>query len=308
METRFIYRANAVAVGGYLTAPAPAPIPLQAPLSLPVSGGAGAAECVAFSVGSLVSVRRAATRVAGGVLPNDRGWGTTSEVILEGLSLVGGRVTADRLVGRLTSVHAPETTGPREGRISTAGTRIEGLRVDGFPVSFVDNSKTFATLDTSAAVSDAFAGNRDAFRELALKEFFWSGEVPADAPNALKAVAEPYRAQTRRPNGPAPTLRGLIACSVVTAVKLPREARARTWGNWIGIPGVGCLQLGELLIGSSYRRLTLLRLELDSAYAPPPVALRTTAARKKKGDDDPVAPDVGQMSFGGVETDGTPHP
>lgn len=121
-------RGDANALGGYLEEPFQKVIPPLAPASLPAVGGFATSRSEAFTFEEIVSCSSAYTRVSG----QEHTDGSVSILVtaaIEGLNLLEV-IEAERIVAQL-SIEVPSDRGPF--RISTAGSKFEGLRVAGQP-------------------------------------------------------------------------------------------------------------------------------------------------------------------------------
>ena len=115
---RFAYMASAVALGGQIEKPYADVLDSQAATALPPMGGRGVAKVENYRYGQvergsyahIVSMDSAHSEVFGG--RNEFGEVVTlTTVTVTGLN-IGNRVTADRIVARLTSVRMPGTNEP----------------------------------------------------------------------------------------------------------------------------------------------------------------------------------------------------
>ncbi len=97
---------------------------------LPPAGGVASAKIDHFAFGDIVRVGRGSANVVGEEDQAGERWATMLEVRLEEVSILG-QVTIDQIVLRLVSSH-PWESGT--GTCSAAGTRMEGIRIQGRPV------------------------------------------------------------------------------------------------------------------------------------------------------------------------------
>lgn len=252
MEPRFIYRANALALGGRLGPPDPSIVESQGSLVLSIDGGGGHVECGPYRHGKLISFERAYARVLGSRPKPDGPWETLSTVTIERLN-IGDMVTADRIVARLVSQHPAEKGQPR---IIPLGSTFENLRIAHQRVSYEDLAPVFTQHGTFDDVKRAYEGDK-AFRAIAQRDLLWSGP-PKDAP---APVAESVRWHARFKYPEPPSSHGTIPAAIFGNIKVEG---LDTCGNVVIVPGFGRVALGELLIQEDSRRLIMLRLELGS--------------------------------------------
>jgi hypothetical protein len=148
----FHYHAQGHAFSGEFVRPQIHKIAALGSASLPLTGGEGHGHSESFALDGLVSLKRAYSHVSGSVTTSGIHTSHVTSVV-EGLNILDV-VTADRVVARLSSEHAPKQ---KEGHIIAVGTYIENLRVSGCPVEIeFDHSlflkhKTFAELSKNLA-------------------------------------------------------------------------------------------------------------------------------------------------------------
>lgn len=236
----FHFHAHAQALGGEFRHPLWSIIPTQATASLPTVGGHATAEATDFHFQDFIHIRHAHTHISGkrrqarnpdGSCKVDRAgkeiieFVTHSSTTLTGLNILG-RLTFDRIVSRLSSIHV---NGNPEGHITADDSRFEGFRIDGqeFEVKLQHDllvkSQTFAELARTLASNPKF-GKIDAKRQVA-----------------------------------SCTLIDTIA----TKKKLPGVT---VQGNLITIDNFGKIFLAEVFAEVGTRTLTMLHLELGSPH------------------------------------------
>jgi hypothetical protein len=240
----YSFRADANALGGFLEQPDRKLIPTLAPVSLPCVGGFAMARSEAFTLDNIVSCSAAYSRVSG--QENDNGSISilvTAEV--ENLNILDV-VEADRIVAKLSIVIPPDRGGLK---VSTAGSRFDGLRLQGHPRKPQLNPRLqecdeqgraqFATAEhiweigTQQAenVTKAFAGRDNA--AWAEKRVKWVRKDAASISSALCSLVEGFA--TGKPEH---------RCHVVE------------------IPGFGRFFFGELLVTPDSAQLVSIRAEL----------------------------------------------
>jgi hypothetical protein len=253
----FHYHASAHALSGQFWRPFQRVIEVQAPTTLPSIGGVGNSRVDNFRLDNLVSCKAGYTHVLGSEMEVKDAQGRariahTTQVTstVEGLNILDV-ITADRIVGRLTSVHdAEDKDAGGEARIIMIGSRFENFRVAGCE-AYVHLHRDLLTLDTFLAV-----------RKLPEKDEFWKL-----AAESVKAI-DPEAKIEKRP----PEAHGALLCSLVKEVKfkcldegqdvcpgVTRHGRHR-----FHVREFGNVFLGEVLFQHSQKTLTMLRVELGS--------------------------------------------
>jgi len=253
----FHYHASAHALSGQFWRPFQRIIEVQAPSTLPSIGGVGNSRVENFRLDNLVSFKAGYTHVMGSEMELKDAQGRpriahTTQVTstVEGLNVLDV-ITADRIVGRLTSIHDVEDQDAGgEARIIMIGSRFENFRVAGCE-AYVHLHPELLTLDTFLAV-----------RKLPEKHEFW--KLAADT---VKAVDPDAKIEKR-----APEAHGALLCSLVKEVKfkcldegqdvcpgVERHGRHR-----FHVREFGNVFLGEVFFQHGQKTLTMLRIELGS--------------------------------------------
>ncbi len=179
------FHAGGKAFAASFDRPVPVNVPVQAAVSLPTIGGHGHARVDEFEVPRLVKFKSAESHVSGGYQDNET---ATSQVttVLRGLNILD-IVTADRIVGRLSSEH---TIGHDEGHILAIGSLYENLRIAGYEFriklrhELLQENETFEKLAKKVASgrkSDKNARTQDKVAMCSLVE-----EIETDFPGVDK--------------------------------------------------------------------------------------------------------------------------
>ncbi|MGI8988430.1 MAG: choice-of-anchor P family protein [Bryobacteraceae bacterium] len=124
---RYFYQANAVGFSGHIRRPFDKLIKAQASSALPSSGGFHRSRVHKFCHEGLVRFDLAETVVTGSASADGNSFDTLSSAVVENLNILG-QVTADRVVGHMTSHYV---RGRRYPVITALGSRFEGLRIAG---------------------------------------------------------------------------------------------------------------------------------------------------------------------------------
>jgi hypothetical protein len=257
----FHYHASAHALSGQFSRPFQRVIEVQAPSVLPSIVGVGNSRVDNFRLDNLVSFKAGYTHVVGSKMELKDAKGQprvahTTQVTstVEHLNILDV-ITADRIVGRITSVHdLDDNEAGGEARIILTGSRFENLRIAGCDVHVSLHHELFLKLDTFGAV-----------RALSNKHEFWKL-----AEQTVKAV-DPDAKIGKTP----PEAHGALLCSLVKEVKfkcldegqdecpgVKRHGRHR-----FHVQEFGNVYLGEVLFQHGQKKLTMLRLELGSPIA-----------------------------------------
>jgi hypothetical protein len=254
----FHYHASAHALSGQFWRPFQRVIEVQAPSVLPSIGGVGNSRVDLFRLDNLVSLKAGYTHVQGSQMEVKDAKGQsrmahTTQVTstVEGLNILDV-ITADRIVGRLTSIHDREDKeAGGEARIILIGSRFENLRIAGCDVQVSLHHELFLKLDTFGAV-----------RALPKQHELWKlGE------ETVKAIDSDAKFEKKPPEA-----HGALLCSVVKEVKfkcldegqdecpgVKRHGRHR-----FHVQEFGNVYLGEVLFQHGQKTLTMLRVELGS--------------------------------------------
>jgi hypothetical protein len=256
LESRFIYTGNACGAGARIiridpdpAKPAEAPntdyvVPIQGASCLPVTGGLSESQTSPFVYRverpyplTIMSVGSASTRAISG-FPEARPFKTEVEVTVSGVSFIE-RVSIRRVAARMVSIHAEEDKTPR---ITPECVSIEGLSIDGYPITVNFDAAPFREHSTREQLATSYAKNAK-FREQYFRQV------------GAKSSREKI-----------PESKGLYVCSVVRSIDLgknpPRGVTADR--NRIRWEGVGTIILGELIVSDYYRRLTMVRVLFGS--------------------------------------------
>ena len=261
LTRRFVFRGNAAALGGQMVRPSPIIIDLDGASSLGVSGGRSQAQIKGRAFGDFIKFGSAFTLAEGlfddakraSEVSDHKGrqieLNSTTTVTSEVRELAIGRkplFTTKRLRGTLVS-RSPQGSG--EPSIAPArDTTIQGVSIGGFGLSVNINCGFFQKYDTRSKV---LAAADDPKTAAAYKNHFVAG-----------ATVDGHR----------PGRAGLVQRDGVVYTTIVKEIRwegkpypgAKIDGHTVIVPDFGTVFFGELLIGGSERRLTMLRFDLGS--------------------------------------------
>jgi hypothetical protein len=130
IKPRYYFHAEGHALSGSFDRPFQHVIEAQASASLPTIGGHADAQSEKFRAHHFASYNSARTHVSGS-RQDESTFATQTITTIEGLNILNV-LTADRVVGRLTSEHS---TKSREGHILAIGSAFENLRISGHLVN-----------------------------------------------------------------------------------------------------------------------------------------------------------------------------
>ncbi|MFY9752147.1 MAG: choice-of-anchor P family protein [Candidatus Acidiferrales bacterium] len=235
----YLYNAHGHALSGQILRPFNQLIEVQAGMSLPTTGGYGAARVDNFRLKEVVSFRAAYTQVSGSRKHEDSSHTTLVSATIEGLSILDV-VTADRIVARLAS-HHPD--GDNEPHIVLIGSHFENLRIAGCPVHVELNHDFFVKFDTYDQIKKEYQSN-DEFRKM-------TGD-PLQNGKAQKSKEPP----------------GVLLCSLVKDMKTTCPGVERR-GHVFIVPQFGKIFVAEVIAEHGKRTLSMLRLELGSPTSGP---------------------------------------
>lgn len=244
-DSRFLFRANAYLVGGYMARPYLETLETQGACVLPMVGGGGGAKVDEYAYRDLISFRRGESKVLGNVdhAYGKRVFNTLATASIEDLN-IAGLITADRVVARLVS---ERSEAEDELPMLPVGSYIENLRIAGRPVELPPHDLLFNT---------RFMKDLDVPR----------GSDLVDSTGDRLTVP-------RLDSKPLGNDRLLFQDTrVLTSLfsppgDLPPGSRVGgsgvyPWG--IKIPGFGTVYFGEYLVSRFARRLTMVRVKMGS--------------------------------------------
>ena len=261
LTRRFVFRGNAAALGGQMLRPSTIIIELDGASSLGVSGGRSQAQIKGRSFGDFIKFGSAFTLAEGLFddekrardVTNHKGreveLNSTTTVASEVRELAVGRkpiVAIKRLRGSLVS-RSPQGSG--EPSIApTRDTTIQGVTIGACGLSVNLNCGVFQKYDTRSKVLAA-----------------------ADDPKTMAANRNHFVGGATV-EGQAPSRAGIVQHDGVIYTTIVKELRwegkpypgAKIDGHTVVVPDFGTVFFGELLIGGSERRLTMVRFDLGS--------------------------------------------
>jgi hypothetical protein len=259
MPGRFRFKGNAIAAGGYISAPFHEIIEIQAASALPEIGGYGSATSVDFRYREILRFRRANSEVVGSKCACDHGephFATRVKATIEGLNIMD-MVTADCVVANLAAQYDPGAPG--ESSVRLVGSCFENLRIAGIPVkvrqavNVLDRFDTYTRLRKAYGTADA--GVLELFGDAALRGRFH--QAPA---KVAQWFSHPVAAAAEMP-----AANGVSYVSLVSNLE-PEGGGFDCWGHVIHVPGFGSIALGEVSISPTSRSVTMIQIDLDCPF------------------------------------------
>jgi hypothetical protein len=268
---RFVFRGNAVVLGGRIHRPTDRIIAADGASSLPVVGGQSRGRLSTLRFAPYVTLAGGSSQADGLFTDGRRARAVTRgkgredqlssrsvvTVVARGVQVgSAGRVKVRRLTATLQSAVGPDTRQP--SFVVAKETAIEGVTIDGYPLT--------VTIDR-AAIS-----GYDTFDKLVSAVRSQAGVAQGGA--SLRIV-DPVT--TDRPE--------VILVSIVRELAWTRKTHpdATLEGHMVRVPDFGRIVFGEMLITELSRRLTMARMCLGS-------------------------PEGGDLAFSEVETNGSWFP
>jgi hypothetical protein len=221
----FHFHAEGHALSGEFRHPLWSLIPAQASASLPTIGGHATAQVEGFHHQDFVCFKSAHTHISG-KRRRDETFVTHASTVVKGLNILG-RVKAERIVCRLTSVHSPKEP---EGHITAEDSRFEGLTIDGQDVKVILRHDLLVKCKTFDNLAKGIASDKKSGKIVALDED-----------------------------------RQVAICSLVEKIET-KLSGVDVKRHLIEVKNFGKIFLAEIFAEPGTRTLTMLRLELGSPH------------------------------------------
>jgi hypothetical protein len=224
------FHAEATILSGTLHQPLKHTIEPQANANLFHNGGYLSEHVGGFRVEGVLTFDKAYTQVAGNPgKKKRRGWSTLTTTVVEGLNVLE-ILTADRVVGQIITEHPLKGYVPR---ISFLGTRIEGLKIAGFPVELKWDLDILGDKPAEDHCYSQHEGVLSRVKDLVLG-IGKPEELPAE-------VTEQYNRLSSNRKSP-----GVVECSLVK--KARGDYPGCTFGHIIHVPDFGTIELAKLTV------------------------------------------------------------
>jgi hypothetical protein len=228
------YHAEAHVLEGDFELPLTQEIKPQAYVKLPEQGGYYSQRVENYRLGEVISFRSAYTQVGGNRDPEkNHGFATLTTSVIEGLNVLDV-VTADRIVGQVSTEHPLDGYVPH---ISFLGTRFENLRISGCLVDVKLNLDILGSRsenDLTYTQNTALQGQIKSQNDSLGGHKSWLDEMRDRFNRFLPAIASGEQN------------RESLECSLVSSVSqdCPGEYR----GHVIRIPGFGTIVLARVAL------------------------------------------------------------
>jgi hypothetical protein len=252
---RYVFSGNGSGLAFRIRRPVDAILPVQAASSLPVTGGVSESKVEGGRLpkpGSdvdYVTFKSAYSRAEGDYVDRDMAiqateqkvpigsLATTTDVTAQVAGLVVlGRIEIDSAV---MSMQGQSADFPEEPSIRCDGVKLEGIRIDGYPLKIELAEEFFCYNDTLRKLAKACA----------------SGQEPQLFFTAPRAQAYGF-------GNPG----GTVKCTLVSKMTWEDKPhpKAKIEGNVLVIPEFGRIYFGESYITWCSRRITMVRFDLGS--------------------------------------------
>jgi hypothetical protein len=222
------YYAEASVLYADLKEPLQDEIRPQAAVKLPTDGNYQYKRADPFRFEGILSYQGGYTQVAGHPSSKSAGFSTLVTSVIEGLNVLD-IVTADRVVGQISTVHPTYGTG-QVPSVTFLGTRFDNLRIGGHRIEV---ERALDILGPKPVEDESYFDNRDVLGRISQQY-----EAIATAKNLPDWASEEY------PKGrPALNRNGKLECSLVKNVA---GAPGISFGHVLDVPHFGRIFLGEL--------------------------------------------------------------
>lgn len=253
------YHADASAFGATLETPVSDIVPAQASISLPVIGGYLTSRVEKFNYEGMFSFESAYTNVAGTVSTKNAGWVSMVTASVQGLNILD-IVTADQVVTKIMTEHPRDPRDGYDPKVSFVGSRIEGLRVGGYPVKVTLDLDMCDQGDAESYPGKPCIEDRK-FLGAAEQQYRRMNDAKKSYPGWVRDRSIPAWVKDRYQwDNARRGRRGAVVCSLVK--ELEGEFPGRPCGHVLEIPEFGKIFLAELLVDHNSYRMIMMRLEL----------------------------------------------
>ena len=252
LAPRFLHRAHAVAVSGQVVWPFDEVIPAQAASALPASGGYCSSRMANYRLRDFFSHRLAHSEAMGRYNERNQTHDSSVKATVEGFNLYDS-ISAESLTVSIAAVHHAGD----EPEFTTGGSTFYQLRVAGRAIELESRAAMYDSLNTMEKLRHAYdQDNR--FREIFDRDVFLGEEHRLPRSMARYFPFSRHARADRLPEDEGVTIVPLFV------VAHPVAHEFEVCGNVIRVPGFGTIQLGEMVISSHSRQVTMVQVDFSS--------------------------------------------
>lgn len=262
------YHAFAIACAGEIVRPVRQPIRAQAAVVLPATGGHESKQVKNIELSGFGSIGLARSEVGGSYDEIHNSYTSYSSSVLEKFNFCDV-VTADRIIVRQSCIQSKDDQ-KSEPSFSLIGTRVENLKIAGYPVDVPLDISQFWQIDT-------FSKLEQAYKRGDLHEYVQGSFLPRETERLDHPILNSWREQATRYKRNSHDIPRQY--SIANHLDL-HSKDISSFGSIIIVPHFGIVSLAELTIGRRHRELSLLRLYLGS-----PIEGRLDGPTCSVGDD-----------------------
>lgn len=271
MTPRFFFYGHAAAISGRMYRPRAFYVDAEGASALTPAGGLSRSEISGRSIGTL-SFRRASTLAEGRfederqalalthrrVREDELKTETTVAAEVEGLTVGTKPRLAVRLARGVLTSQSPEVSGQPAIQLGR-DTDIRGVSIDGYTLTIRLNHELYGRADTLAKLQSSIDDRRFLERHA-------SSLLPASQATSRRGSAR-SRQRDLLAEARAAFRKEVLYATIVRSIEWAggrRHPGGSIDGHVVTVKNFGMIFFGEILISSSSRRLTMMRLELGS--------------------------------------------
>jgi hypothetical protein len=257
-KPRFHYHAHAIALAGEVTHPFNEIIDVQAPATIPSMGGVSSSHRKGYRLRGVLMHHGAHSQTAGRHNLKSNAHEVMAHASVGGLN-IEDKLTVDFVTAHLTATYYTNADDyDQEPQISPRGSMFHRLRIAGRNIELEPNVDLYHELDTMVKVRKAYSDNAK-FREALDRDAFVGQETIL--PESHHRFF-PWR--MHEPDGKLPEYHGHTVVPLFRVLNKNEPGVFEVRGNVVYVPDFGRIHLGELVITSYERRLTMMRADLGS--------------------------------------------
>jgi hypothetical protein len=256
------YHAEASVLSAELVRPLEAVVRPQAYVNLPDHGGYLSERAEDFRLEGVISFRSAYTQVAGNRSEKEgHGWVTLATAVVEELNVLDV-VTVDRVVAQISVEHPLKGYVPR---VTFLGTRFEGLKIAGVPITPVidlDFCAAYPGINTLYLEDSNFRAKVEKHRSTLGSDADVRKPYSGTMPDSKKLHGE-WEAFVKE-GKPKPN--ASVTTSLVNSVEIREEFEGqfpgKSYGNVLVVSDFGKIFFAELEVDCEIFRLSMIRLQM----------------------------------------------